>query len=654
MKVAVIVLGVLWLRPLINAEETCSSRSPCDECTGDCSSDSDCSGDLVCYQQIGRGRLGNRFPVPGCNIVDLSKTDYCVDPANIGKIPVPHMTDVVRFDEISVPQLDERHFTRSSESVSIGGNKIPIGFKSILKTGDVVSGYVAGWLLDMDGEPIYELADDGTKGDSLEVSINADFSSITKGQDGKTYMITHWEQTPGQAYAIEIDVSDDCEISIIAMQPVDFKEWGGLLEPCAGTVTPWGTHLGSEELDPDARIVVEFWDDPEEDFVAFTRYFKKYAGDFDDFADFLAVFNPYNYGYVTEIFVDTSGTPKATKWLTLGRLAVEMAVVMPDDKTVYVSDDDDTDALVAFVMDSPGDLSSGTLYAARFLQEAPGKPRFAVEWIPLASGTQAELMVLKDSVMFDDIFSYIEHNGSCPEGYKAVTRNEEFVECLQLKSGMEKAAAFFETRRYSSYVGGTIELSGLEGISYDKNRNKLYLAISGQGDGMLEGITSGESDFIILDENECGCIYQSDYEEIDGWLQLTTFYPLICGNNKYSVNKDNSCDVNNIAEPDNIHYMGNNGGPDMLLIGEDCDGHQNDYLWVYDLTTGELTRLLTTPYGSEVSSPYLYEDVDGCAFLTAVVQHPYDDSDEDRVDELYSTGKLADIGYIGPLPAFTA
>jgi hypothetical protein len=28
------------------------------------------------------------------------------------------------------------------------------------------------------------------------------------------------------------------------LQPVDWSEWGGLWLPCAGSVTPWGTHLG--------------------------------------------------------------------------------------------------------------------------------------------------------------------------------------------------------------------------------------------------------------------------------------------------------------------------------------------------------------------------------------------------------------------------
>jgi hypothetical protein len=57
-------------------------------------------------------------------------------------------------------------------------------------------------------------------------------------------------------------------------------------------------------------------------------------------------------------------------------------------------------------------------------------------------------------------------------------------ECLKLKAGMEKAAAFFETRRYASYLGATTEFSKWEGITFDPETNKLYTAISVVREGM--------------------------------------------------------------------------------------------------------------------------------------------------------------------------
>ena len=47
------------------------------ECTGDCDTNNDCAGDLVCHQR------DEYEPVPGCSGGEQndSKTDYCVRPS---------------------------------------------------------------------------------------------------------------------------------------------------------------------------------------------------------------------------------------------------------------------------------------------------------------------------------------------------------------------------------------------------------------------------------------------------------------------------------------------------------------------------------------------------------------------------------------------
>ena len=55
--------------------------------------------------------------------------------------------------------------------------------------------------------------------------------------------------------------------------------------------------------------------------------------------------------------------------------------------------------------------------------------------------------------------------------------------------------------------------------------------------------------------------------------------------------------------------------------GEDAsDAHQNDAMWYHDLTSGTTTRMLSTPYGSETTSPYWYPNINEYAYVTAVVQ----------------------------------
>jgi hypothetical protein len=43
----------------------------------------------------------------------------------------------------------------------------------------------------------------------------------------------------------------------VALRNIDMSGVRGLWIPCAGSLSPWNTHLGSMEYEPDARCVVE-------------------------------------------------------------------------------------------------------------------------------------------------------------------------------------------------------------------------------------------------------------------------------------------------------------------------------------------------------------------------------------------------------------
>jgi hypothetical protein len=57
--------------------------------------------------------------------------------------------------------------------------------------------------------------------------------------------------------------------------------------------------------------------------------------------------------------------PTGEKILPLGRIAFEMGLVMPDNRTVYMADDGTNVGFFKFVADTPGNLMSGSLYAAK-------------------------------------------------------------------------------------------------------------------------------------------------------------------------------------------------------------------------------------------------------------------------------------------------
>jgi hypothetical protein len=64
--------------PLIKSVIKCSPENPCQECQGDCNTDSDCQGDLICYSKAGRAHSEEGTRIPGCAGLDFSKTDWCI------------------------------------------------------------------------------------------------------------------------------------------------------------------------------------------------------------------------------------------------------------------------------------------------------------------------------------------------------------------------------------------------------------------------------------------------------------------------------------------------------------------------------------------------------------------------------------------------
>jgi hypothetical protein len=80
----------------------------------------------------------------------------------------------------------------------------------------------------------------------------------------------------------------------------------------------------------------------------------------------------------------------------MGRVALELAYVMPDRRTAYLTDDGTNVGLYLFVADRPGDLSAGALYAACWDQRPEPEGSAAggtadLAWIDLGRATQAEV-----------------------------------------------------------------------------------------------------------------------------------------------------------------------------------------------------------------------------------------------------------------------
>ena len=149
---------------------------------------------------------------------------------------------VPSFKAVHFPVTDaDKRAVLASEEVTIDGKTHKIGYHTILRSGDKAGDGIFGLLFDQNGNPVTN------KDGSQHISVDNDFSSLLPVGDN-FYMVSHFESRPGAMYLTEL--SQDKEtglLSAVSTKNIDFSKFGGLWVPCAGSVTPWNTHLGSEE-----------------------------------------------------------------------------------------------------------------------------------------------------------------------------------------------------------------------------------------------------------------------------------------------------------------------------------------------------------------------------------------------------------------------
>lgn len=566
----------------------------------------------------------------------------------------------IHFTPVDVPTSDAaKRIIDASPTALVDDQEVTLGgYHTIIRSGDVLGATRFGVLVDQTGAALKDA------GNMDVVADSTDFSSLL-AVGSKSFSVTHFESTPGAMYLTELAQSGTGALTATSTRSIDFSSIGGLWNPCAGSVTPWNTHLGSEEYPPDGR---QFTDEPTlatmvdaAEVTSFVRYLGVTGWTpTTPAATVRAAFNTYRHGFPVEVTVDSAGATTVERHYALGRMALELATVMPDRRTVYLTDDGTNVGFYMFVADVPDDLSSGTLYAVRWHQVTAIDGGSAnLSWVSLGHATSGAVEALVTGpapLVFSDIFNTMPV-ATCDTsaGYKLIAAGDPGIECIRLVPGMELAASRLETRRYASYLGATTEFRKEEGITYNPRTHKLYIAYTAIEKGMTDASATNDvasANHIRLPQNVCGGVYEMNVGT--DWTIMSEFVArdmraLVVGTpTTYTAPSPyvgNSCDVNGIASPDNVSVL---PGYDVLVIGEDTSRHQNDVIWAYDLFEHELTRIQTTPYGSETTSPYWHANFRGFGYLMSVVQHPYGESDQGQL--MNPADAHAYVGYIGPFP----
>lgn len=402
---------------------------------------------------------------------------------------------------------------------------------------------------------------------SQDPDFNAFVPTSANGDTG--FLFTAWEDRPGAMSRIELTKEESGSWITGDVMNVDFSTVLGTLINCFGTLSPWNTPLTSEE-NYEAENTQQ-WNN-----TAYLDGYPSYT-DVKNLQTYLGTStlpNPYDYGYIVEITSPTSGSPTPLKHFTLGRAAHENAVVMPDWKTVYTTDDGSNKAFYKFVATTAGDLSAGTLYAAKLTQDAtsdPAKAGFNIEWIELGNSNNTQIKTWINSYNGITETDYIE-------GETSYITQAEIDDWANNNTGDDRYA-FLETLRAAKAKGATTEFRKMEGvvINYDGAASGsvpfMYVAMSEVGKGMVD--TEGD---IQLDSSaKCGAVYrfglQTDFN-------VNRMEPVVVGG-AYNADGDangNKCDVDAISNPDNLAVMDDG----RVLIGEDTSKHINNTLWVYN------------------------------------------------------------------------
>lgn len=513
--------------------------------------------------------------------------------------------------------------------------EFPLSYDVLFRNTDRVGSnpYEAGRLYDVDGMPLTDL-----NGDPV-IAETPDANSLLE-VEGRLFLVTHYEsdwllgngdvarKAKGWYSRMPMSmtltsVSQDVasgKLTAFDQRPIDFASVNGLWIPCFGSQTPWNTHLGAEE-DYDLYHVAA---SGERNRAKALRGLKAMG---EVYFKGRRAANPYHYGHIVEVAVKGDGTTDVAKHYAMGRASWEQALVMPDERTVYFGDDGNHVGLFLFVADRAGDLSAGTLYAARWNQtSADGGGAATLGWVHLGHAFDAEVRALVDNgIIFGDIFETAEEPS---DGFRAIRAGHSGDEVLRLRPGMETAAAFLESRRYAAYLGATTEFNKMEGVAVDPAKKHLYVAMSYLKRGMEEEMDA-PADHVRLPRLNAGATYRialADGQADTGGRPIDSAWvgaamsvpPGLLGVDQDADALGNTADPDRVANPDNLFFS-----PKMrtLFIGEDSGTHVNNFVWAFNVDSGKLTRILSLAVGAEATGLQVVENTGGHAYIMSNSQH---------------------------------
>jgi len=551
--------------------------------------------------------------------------------------------------DLSVPENMATTYTASTLVATFDDKStrsFELAYQPFFITGTEVSDGNGGTLLaggyyDINNQPIIDSSVAGSErqffsdcpdGSSL---LTVDGASVTGVKGKPVFAVVQFEYTtrnqalvsmygqlPSPIAVLSLDQDQDTgKLSLVKYHNVDTSGVKGLWITCGASLSPWGTHLSSEEYEPDA-----FDQGANGSTLATLQAFSQNL-----FGDTTTA-NPYDYGHLPEVTVNKDGTASIAKHYCMGRISHELVQVMGDNRTVLMGDDATNGGLFMFVADKEKDLSSGTLYVAQYTTELNATSSASISWIKLGSATSAEIQALVDGgIQASDIMESLTTDPADSSYTQIVISKKKLW--VKVKPGMEKAAAFLETHRYAAMMGGSLSFTKMEGTTVNLKDKKAYSAISAIKDSMVTGKSSNVPALNVnfpaainsggvLEHTLTAGVTDSTGGAINSeWVPTSSQFILLGEDLATADALGNLANADKIANPDNLKFS-----EEMrtLFIGEDSGMHVNNFLWAYNVDTQTLSRVMSTPAGAESTGLHAVDKINGWTYIMSNFQHPGD------------------------------
>ncbi|RLK33587.1 PhoX family protein [Cupriavidus plantarum] len=522
-----------------------------------------------------------------------------------------------------------------------------LAYQPFFVTGDMVPNgaggqILAGGYVDINNQPIIDASvagkerqfySDSPDGTSL---LKIDGAKVAGVTGNTVFAVVQFEYTtrdqagastygclPSPIAVLTLDQNPATgKLTLVKYHNVDTSSANGLWITCGASLSPWNTHLSSEEYEPDA-------------FTTSTSNLTQYAAFAKNLYGNASIpLNPYLYGHLPEVTVNADGTGSVKKHYCLGRISHELVQVMPDNRTVLMGDDATNSGLFMFVADKEKDLSAGTLYVAKVgagFSIDPAAAPAPLTWVKLGHATSAEVEAMAKSHRPTDIMD-VKWADPSDTSYTKIFSGG-VAQWVKIVPGKERVAAFLETHRYAYLMGGSMGFTKMEGTTVNIKDKVAYSALQNIVDSMVINNAKGwnaQSNIGVPAALNAGGVMQhklaGGQKDTGGaainseWVPVQTS-ALIVGKDIAADALGNTADPETIGNPDNLKFSEKLR---TLFIGEDSGQHVNNFLWAYNVDTKKLTRLVSMPSGAEATGLHAVDEINGWTYIMSNFQHAGD------------------------------